>query len=137
MKASGKRPITIDEYIAEQPILVRPIMEKLRQIVNKNAPGAQEIISYGMPAYKLHGMLLYFAAFTNHYSLFAFPSAIIAFKDKLKGYELRKGTIRFPLDKPVPVKLITAIVKYKVNENIKKNQMKELMKIRKKEMRLR
>jgi len=132
MKASGKRPTTIDEYIADQPMAIRPIMEKLRQIVNKNAPEAQEVISYGMPAYKLHGMLLYFSAFTNHYSLFAFPDAIIAFKDKLKGYEQSKGTIRFPLDKPVPVKLITEIVKYKVNENIKKNQLKELTKRKKK-----
>jgi len=132
MKASGKRPTTIDEYIADQPMAIRPIMEKLRQIVNKNAPGAQEVISYRMPAYKLHGMLLYFSAFTNHYSLFAFPDAIIAFKDKLKRYEQSKGTIRFPLDKPVPVKLITEIVKYKVNENIKKHQIKELAKMKKK-----
>jgi len=132
MKASGKRPTTIDEYIADQPMAIRPIMEKLRQIVNKNAPEAQEVISYGMPAYKLHGMLLYFSAFTNHYSLFAFPDAIIAFKDKLKRYEQSKGTIRFPLDKPVPVKLITEIVKYKVNENIKKHQIKELAKMKKK-----
>src|SRR5258706_8700456 len=101
-------------------------MEKLRQIVNKNAPGAEEVISYGMPAYKLHGMLLYFSAFTNHYSLFAFPNAIIAFKDKLKDYELSKGTIKFSYNKPVPIKLITEIVKYKVNENIKKYQSKEL-----------
>ncbi len=132
MKVSGKRPTTIDEYIADQPIAIRPIMEKLRQIVNKNAPGAHEVISYGMPAFKLHGMLLYFSAFTNHYSLFAFPDAIIAFKDKLKDYELSKGTIKFFYNKPVPVKLITEIVKYKVNENIKKHQMKELMKVKKK-----
>lgn len=132
MKATGRRPTTIDEYIADQPQAVRPFMEKLRQIVNKNAPGAQEVISYGMPAYKLHGMLLYFSAFTNHYSLFAFPDAIVAFKEKLKGYETSKGTIRFPLDKPLPVKLITEIVKYKVSENIKKHEIKELMKVRKK-----
>src|SRR5260221_11508368 len=132
MKSSGRRPITIDEYIADQPLAIRPVMEKLRQIVNKNAPDAQEVISYGMPAYKLHGMLLYFSAFTNHYSLFAFPDAIIAFKDKLKGYELSKGTIRFPLDKPVPVKLITEIVKYKVNENLDKELAKELAKRSKK-----
>lgn len=132
MKTSSHKPATIDEYIAELPVAIRPIMEKLRQIVNKNAPGAEEVISYGMPAYKLHGMLLYFAAFTNHYSLFAFPSAIVAFKDKLKGYELSKGTIKFPLDKPVPAKLITEIVKYKVKENIRKHQSKELVKARKK-----
>jgi uncharacterized protein YdhG (YjbR/CyaY superfamily) len=132
MKASSHRPETIDEYIKEQPAGVRPIMEKLRQIVKKHAPEAQEVISYGMPAYKLHGMLLYFAAFTHHYSLFAFPSAIVAFKDKLKGYELSKGTIKFPLDKPVPVKLITEIVKFKVQENVNKHFLKELAKMKKK-----
>jgi uncharacterized protein YdhG (YjbR/CyaY superfamily) len=132
MKATANKPTTIDEYIADQPANVRPIMQKLRLIVKKNAPEAAEVISYGMPAYKLHGMLLYFAAFTKHYSLFAFPSAIVAFKDKLKGYELSKGTIKFPLNKPVPVKLITEIVKYKVQENINKHQAKELAKVRKK-----
>ena len=131
MKAPGKRPTTIDEYIAEQAPSVRPFMEKLRQIINKNAPDAEEVISYGMPAYKFHGMLLYFSAFTNHYSLFAFPDAIIAFKDKLKDYELSKGTIKFSYNKPVPVKLITEIVKYKVNENIKKHQLKDLVKKKK------
>jgi uncharacterized protein YdhG (YjbR/CyaY superfamily) len=132
MKASNKKPMTVDEYISELPASTKPSLKKVREIVIKNAPNAEEVISYGMPAYKLHGMLLYFSAFTNHYSLFAFPSAIVAFKDKLKGYEVSKGTIRFSLDKPVPVKLITEIVKYKVNENIKKHQMKELMKVKKK-----
>ena len=128
MKASNHKPTTIDEYIAEQQVAVRPILEKLRQIVNKTAPDAEEVISYGMPAFKLHGMLLYFAVFTNHYSLFAFPSAIVVFKDKLKGYELSKGTIKFPLNKPVPVKLITEIVKFKVQENLNKQSAKELAK---------
>jgi len=132
MKAKSNRPTTIDEYIADQPASVRPFMEKLRQIVNKNAPGAEEVISYGMPAYKLHGMLLYFAAFTNHYSLFAFPSVIIAFKDKLKGYALSKGTIKFPFGKPLPTRLITEIVKFKVQENINKHSFKELAKTKKK-----
>ena len=132
MKAFNHKPTTIDEYIAEQPVAVRPILEKIRQIVNKNAPDADEVISYGMPAFKLHGMLLYFATFTNHYSLFAFPSAIVAFKDKLKGYELSKGTIKFPLDKPVPVKLIAEIVKLKMKENLNKKLAKELAKESKK-----
>jgi len=132
MKASNHKPASIDEYIAEQQPNVIPLLEKLRQIISKNAPDAVEVISYGMPAYKLHGMLLYFAAFKNHYSLFAFPSAVVAFKDKLKGYELSKGTIKFPFNKPVPVKLITEIIKFKVQENINKHQAKELAKARKK-----
>lgn len=126
------RPTTIDEYISELPVAVRPRIEKLRQIVNKVAPEAVEAISYGMPAFKYHGMLLYFAAFTNHYSLFAFPNAIVAFKDKLTGYELSKGTIKFPLNKAVPVKLITEIVKFKVQENLNKQIAKELARSSKK-----
>jgi uncharacterized protein YdhG (YjbR/CyaY superfamily) len=132
MKAKSNKPTTIEEYIAEQPAKVRPLLKKLRQVINKNAPDAQEVISYGMPAYKLHGMLLYFAAFTNHYSLFAFPNAIVAFKEKLKDYELSKGTIKFPFNKPVPVKLITEIIKFKVQENIHKHQAKEQAKVKKK-----
>jgi uncharacterized protein YdhG (YjbR/CyaY superfamily) len=128
MKKSSHRPITIDEYIAELPEAVKPRIIKLRQIVNKVAPEAKEVISYGMPAYKYHGMLLYFAAFTNHYSLFAFPNAIIAFKDKLKGYELSKGAIKFPINKPVPVKLVTEIIQFKMQENLNKQMMKDLAK---------
>src|SRR5258706_16213244 len=132
MKASNHKPGTIDEYIDEQPAGVRPFLQKIREIVINNAPGAEEVISYGMPAYKLHGMLLYFAAFTNHYSLFAFPSVIVAFKDKLKGYELSKGTIKFSFSKPLPARLITEIVKFKGQENINKHSFKELAKTKKK-----
>jgi len=132
MKAKSNKPTTIAEYIAEQPAKVRPLLKKLRQLIGKNAPGAEEVISYGMPAYKLHGMLLYFAAFTNHYSLFAFPSAIVAFKEKLKDYEVSKGTIKFPFHKPVPVKLVTEIIKFKVQENINKHQAKVEAKAKKK-----
>ena len=126
------KPTTVDEYIDELPSKAKPFLKKLRQIVIKNAPDAEEVISYGMPAYKLHGMLLYFSSFTNHYSLFAFPSAIIAFKDQLKGYETSKGTIRFSFDKPLPTKLITAIIKFKVKENLDKHLVKELIKKKKK-----
>jgi len=132
MKVKFNKPTTIDEYIAEQPARVRPLLKKLRQVISKNAPGAEEVISYGMPAYKLHGMLLYFAAFTNHYSLFAFPSAIVAFKEKLKDYQVSKGTIKFPFHKPVPVKLVTEIIKFKVQENINKHQAKVEAKAKKK-----
>jgi uncharacterized protein YdhG (YjbR/CyaY superfamily) len=126
------KPTSVDEYIDELPSKTKPFLKKLRQIVIKNAPDAEEVISYGMPAYKLHGMLLYFSAFTNHYSLFAFPSAIIAFKDQLKGYETSKGTIRFSFDKPLPSKLITEIIKFKVSENLNKHLAKELVKKKKK-----
>jgi uncharacterized protein YdhG (YjbR/CyaY superfamily) len=110
----------VDDYIAHQPELVRPYLEKMRGIIRKAAPEAEEGISYGMPAYKQHGILVYFAGFKNHYSLFALPKTNVQFKDQLREYKTSKGTIQFPFDKPVPVKLITEIVKLRVAENLEK-----------------
>jgi len=106
-------PHSIDEYLAAQPPSVRPILAKVRATIRKAVPEAVEVIGYGMPGYKLHGKpMLYFAGFKNHYSLFAASGTFFAaLADELAGYELRKGTIHFPLDKPVPVKLITRIAK--------------------------
>ena len=120
--------VTVDYYIAQQPEAVRAGLTQLRQLVQKAAPGATEVISYSMPAYKLHGMLLYFAVAKNHYGFYAMPGAIEAFKAQLKGYELSKGTIRFPLSKPIPAKLVTAIVQFRVQENLQKQAAKELKK---------
>lgn len=131
MKSTTK-PKSVDAYIADQPAGVRPRLEKMRAIVHKHAPDAEEVISYGMPAYKLHGMLLYFAAFTNHCSLFAFPTTNAAFKERLKPYETSKGTVKFPNDKPIPVRLIDEMVKFKVAENINNHAIKELAKAVKK-----
>ena len=125
MRAKPTAPIvTVDDYIAQQPQAVQAGLTKLRQIVQKVAPDATEVISYGMPAYKLHGMLLYFAVAKNHYGFYAMPGAIAAFKDRLEGYELSKGTIRFPLNKPIPVKLVTDIVRFRVQENLQKMEAK-------------
>jgi uncharacterized protein YdhG (YjbR/CyaY superfamily) len=112
----------IDEYISSQPANVRASLEKIRQTIRKAAPEAEEVISYQMPAFKFHGVLVYFAAFKNHLSLFPTSSAIKAFKEKLESYACSKGTIKFPLDKPIPVKLITEIVKFRVKENLEKKQ---------------
>jgi uncharacterized protein YdhG (YjbR/CyaY superfamily) len=121
---------TIDEYLALQPSALRATLEQLRQIIKKAAPGAEETISYQMPAFKFHGMLVWFAGYKNHYGLYPMPKTIQVFKDKLTAYELSKGTIRFPLDKPVPVKLITEIVKYRVKENLEKELLKDMVKIK-------
>jgi uncharacterized protein YdhG (YjbR/CyaY superfamily) len=106
-------PKSVDEYIAAQPDAVRPILEKVRAAIRNAVPEAVEGIGYRMPGYKLQGTpLLYFAAFKNHYSLFAASGTFFAgIKDELQGYEVRKGTVHFPLTKPVPVKLITHIAK--------------------------
>lgn len=107
---------TIDEYIALQPKEVRAGLKQLRQVIKKAAPQAQEVISYQMPAFRMHRILIWFAAAKNHYGLYPYSKTIQVFKNKLKTYRLSKGTLRLPLDKPIPVKLITDIVKYNVKE---------------------
>ena len=106
-------PNSVDEYIAAQPESVRPKLEQVRAAIRNAVPEAVEGIGYRMPGYKLHGKpLLYFAAFKEHYSLFAASGTFFAaLADELKGYELGKGTVHFPLTKPVPRKLITRIAK--------------------------
>jgi uncharacterized protein YdhG (YjbR/CyaY superfamily) len=106
-------PKSVDEYIAAQPEAVRPKLEQARAAIRAAVPEALEVIGYGMPGYKLHGKpMLYFAGFKEHYSLFAASGSFFAtLENELKGYELRKGTIHFPLDEPVPVKLISRIAK--------------------------
>jgi uncharacterized protein YdhG (YjbR/CyaY superfamily) len=110
----------IDEYIASQSDDVKDKLVKLRQTIQKAAPDATEVISYQMPAFKYYGMLAYFAAFKNHYSLFISPKIIESFKEELKEFETSKGTIRFPKEKPVPVRLVTKIVKSAAVQNLEK-----------------
>src|SRR5690242_6676274 len=106
-------PKSVDEYIAAQPEAVRPKLEQVRSAITNAVPEAVETIGYRMPGYKLHGKpMLYFAAFKEHYSLFAASGTFFAaLQDELRGYELRKGTVHFQLAKPVPVKLISRIAK--------------------------
>jgi uncharacterized protein YdhG (YjbR/CyaY superfamily) len=106
-------PKSVDEYIAAQPEAVRLKLGKVRSAIRKAVPEAVEGIGYRMPGYKLHGKpMLYFAAFKEHYSLFAASGTFFsALEDELMGYALRKGTVQFPLTKPVPVKLISRIAK--------------------------
>lgn len=106
-------PTSVDEYIAAQPEPVQRKLEQVRATIRSAVPEAVELIGYRMPGYKLHGKpMLYFAAFKEHYSLFAASGTFFAtLEEELRGYELRKGTIHFPLTKPVPVKLISRIAK--------------------------
>jgi uncharacterized protein YdhG (YjbR/CyaY superfamily) len=106
-------PRSVDEYIAAQRAAVRPKLEQIRATIRKAVPQAVEGIGYRMPGYKLHGKpLLYFAAFKEHYSLFAASGTFFTtLEAELKGYAMRKGTVQFPLDRPVPVKLIGRIAK--------------------------
>lgn len=105
-----------DEYIAGFPEDVQPILRKLRSIIQKAAPKATESISYGMPVYVQGKNLVYFGGFKNHVSFFPTPSGITAFAKELSAYTVSKGTIQFPLNKPLPSKLIADIVKFRVKE---------------------
>src|SRR5260370_4049377 len=109
---------SVDEYIASQPAAVQAILGRVRRAIRKAVPGAEEVISYKIPTYKLHsGPVLYFAGRKQHYSLYPATERIVAaFKDELAPYEVNKGTIRFPLSQPVPVKLIGRIAKFCAKE---------------------
>jgi uncharacterized protein YdhG (YjbR/CyaY superfamily) len=106
-------PKSVDEYITAQPEAVRPILEQVRAAIRSAVPEAIESIEYRMPGYKLQGKpMLYFAGFKEHYSLFAASGTFFAaLEEELRGYDLRKGTVHFPLTKPVPVKLISRIAR--------------------------
>jgi uncharacterized protein YdhG (YjbR/CyaY superfamily) len=109
---------TVDEYIAAQPEVAQAVLGRVRSIIRKALPRAEEVISYRIPAYKLAGrVVLYFACWKQHYSLYPAGERLrAAFKDQLASYMLSKGTIRFPLSEPVPVKLIGRIAKFRAQE---------------------
>jgi len=113
---------TIDEYIAACPGDIQVTLQKLRRVIQEAAPDAREVISYSMPAFKQNGILVYFAAFKNHIGFFPTSSGVSTFKKELAAYETSKGTVRFPLDKPVPYGLVAKIVKFRVQENINKKK---------------
>ena len=115
------KPKDIDEYIAGFPKNTQKILKQIRAIIKKAAPGAEETISYAMPAFKLKGRhLIYFAGYKNHIGLYPAPRGNEAFKKELSVYKIGKGTVQFPLDKPMPLNLITRIVKFKIKENLEK-----------------
>lgn len=116
---------TIDQYISAQPATIRPLMEKIRQTIKKACPEAEENISYQMPVFRYKGILMYFAPFKNHYSIFTSPNYLLAFKEELKAYTTTKSSVHFLYNKPVPVSLITKIVKYAAKQNAQKVHNKE------------
>ncbi|WP_394993064.1 iron chaperone [Emticicia sp.] len=113
-----------DSYIATQPEATRLILEQLRQIIKEIAPEAEESISYQMPAFKLNGMLVWYAGYKKHVGFYPSSKLIQVFKDELTDYKTSKGAIQFPLNKPLPVELITKIVKFKIDENLAKSLTK-------------
>ena len=108
---------TIDEYIAGFPENVRDILEELRRVIREAAPRAEEAMRYGIPTFRLNGNLVHFAAFRHHIGFYPTPSAIGAFKEELSSYKQAKGSVQFPIDKPIPYDLVRKIVQYRVEES--------------------
>ena len=119
---------TVDDYLAALPDDARATLQKLRKVIKAAAPKATEVISYQMPMYKHHGMLVGFAAFKDHCSFFPGANPVATHKDELKAYETSKGTIRFPIGKPLPAALVKKLVKERIAENeasLKKKEKKQ------------
>jgi len=120
----NKTTSEIDEYILKFPSEIQGILKMLRKVIKESAPDAKEKISYQMPTFVLHGNLVHFAAYKNHIGFYPTPSGIDAFKHELSEYKGAKGSIQFPIEKPLPYQLISKIVKFRVAENIKKAEGK-------------
>lgn len=114
---------TIDEFIASFPKNVRDILEELRRVIRESAPGAEETISYGIPTFDVDGRhLVHFSAYKNHVGFYPTSSGIEAFKKELSPFKTSKGTVQFPLDKPIPFDLVKRIVKFRVKETVSKKK---------------
>jgi uncharacterized protein YdhG (YjbR/CyaY superfamily) len=116
------RTETIDDYIFSFPLDIQVILIKIRKIIHKSAPDAVEAMSYQMPTLRLNGNLVHFAAFKNHIGFYPTPSGTAAFQKELSPYKSGKGSIQFPLDKPIPYDLIEKIVLFRVKENRQKKK---------------
>jgi len=110
---------TVEEYLANVPLRAGRILKEVRKTIKLAAPGAEEIISYSMPAFKQNGILVWYGAHKEHIGLYPKAKAIEVFKKELAKYKCSKGAIQFPIDKPIPHGLITKIVKFRVRENLK------------------
>ena len=120
------KPENIDEYILTFPEDIQKLLQLVRATIGKIVPAAQEAISYGIPAFTLNGSyLIYFAGYKKHISLYPAPRGNEAFKEELSAYKGGKGTVQFPIDKPIPLDLITRIVKFRVKENEAKTKKKD------------
>ncbi len=124
MTTPKKQFKTVDQYIKTFPKDVQRILEKMRQIIREAAPEAVEAISYQMPTFKLNGKyLVYFAAWKNHIGFYPIPSGIEAFKKELSPYKVAKGSVQFPIEKPIPYDLVRKIVIFRMKENQEKSTL--------------
>jgi len=120
MRTDRPNAESIDEYIASFPPDIQDILQKVRNTITRAAPQAEEAIRYQMPTFTLEGNLVHFAAFKKHIGLYPTPSGTERFRAELSPYETGKGSIRFPLDRPIPYELIARIVKFRVKENLER-----------------
>ena len=121
----GMKPAaSVDEYIAAFPKEVQQLLSQMRKTIKTAAPKAEELISYGMPVYKHNGVLVYFGGYKNHIGFYATPTGHEAFKKEFSKYKTGKGSVQFPSDKPLPLGLITRIVKFRVKGNLAKAMKK-------------
>jgi len=111
---------TVDDYIAIQTEAVKTLLQSIRKTIKETAPEAEECISYQMPAYKLKGPLVYFAAYKNHIGFYPTGTGIKAFQKEISGYKNSKGAVQFALDQPIPQDLIRKMVLFKIDENLNK-----------------
>jgi len=125
MKAASIKFKTVDEYISAFPPSTQKILQEVRKTIHEAAPQAEDVISYNMPAVKLNGILVYYAAYEKHIGFYPTGSGIEAFKNKLADYKFSKGAIQFPIDQPMPVDLITKIVKFRMKEVHEKEKAKK------------
>lgn len=125
MKTVSTKFKTVDEYLSAFPATTQKLLQEVRQAIKKAAPKAEEMISYNMPAFKFHGALVYYAAYKNHIGFYPTSSGIRVFKEELKNYKTSKGAIQFPVDKPIPLNLISRIVKFRAKENLEKEMAKK------------
>lgn len=115
----------IDEYIAGFPPDVQAVLQQVRETIRAAAPGAGETIAYQMPAFRLNGPLVYFGGFKEHIGFYPTPGGIEAFKEELASYKRAKGSVQFPLDRPIPYELIGRITAFRVQENLAKGKGKK------------
>lgn len=128
MKEGQENATNVDAYIARFPASTQKRLQQLRAAILKAAPKAEEMISYQMPAYKLNGVLVYFAGYDKHIGFYPTASGIANFKNELSAYKFAKGSVQFPLDEALPIKLVTQIVKFRVMENMEKAKKKKAKK---------
>jgi uncharacterized protein YdhG (YjbR/CyaY superfamily) len=123
-------PANIDEYIAAAPLPVRPVLREIRRVIRLAAPEAEEVISYRMPAFKQHGILVYFAAFKNHIGLYPPVSGDARLRKALEPYAGPKGNLKFPLDRPIPYALIRRIVTLRLKQDHARTSTKSTKQLR-------